>query len=294
MESKMKYLEWLIQLTKSQLPGVPERFGDLHLLCIFAVLVISLLVIILFSDTSDKCFRIIIGAAFLVMLIGECVKQIVYPLSVVDGQLVFNYSWWSFPFQLCSTPIYVLPLLCFLPDCKVRNLAAAYVMTYGFLGGVAVYISPGSVFCANKFLSYHSMLHHGLQILMGAYTMAYYRHRIKARFLAGGVFVFTLMFTIANLLNTVGYEFLVKKGLLIEGAEFNMFYISPRPDQLPAIFPELRSYIGATGYIAGYFVVVTIGAILVPALVGSFNKSVDEHMNALYNEPNSNDLIRYL
>ena len=290
----MKYLEWLIQLTKSQLPGVPERFGDLHLLCIFAVLVISLLVIILFSDSSDRCFRIIIGAAFFVMLIGECAKQILYPLSLVDGQLVYNYSWWSFPFQLCSTPIYVLPLLCFLPDCKVRNVAAAYIMTYGFLGGVAVYISPGSVFCANKFLTYHSMLHHGLQILTGVYTMAYYRHRIKATLLSGGVFVFTLMFTIANLLNTVGYEFLVEKGLLIEGAEFNMFYISPRLDQPVALFAELRSYIGATWYIVGYFIVVTIGAILVPALVSSFNKSVDEHMNVLYSDPNRNDLDRYI
>ena len=65
-----------------------------------------------------------------------------------------------------------------------------------------------------------------------------------------------------------------------------------RPDQLPAIFPELRSYIGATGYIAGYFVVVTIGAILVPALISSLNSSLDDHMNALYNEPD-NKLDQY-
>ena len=294
MESKMKYLEWLIQITKSQLPGVPERFGDLHLSFLFAISVISLLLIILFSDSSDRCFRIIIGIAFFVMLIGECTKQIVHPMSIVEGQIVYKYSWWAFPFQLCSTPLYVLPILCFLPDCKVRNVAAAYIMTYGFLGGVAVYVSPGAVFCANKFLTYHSMLHHGLQILTGVYTMAYYRQRIKATFLAGGVFIFSVMFTVANVLNTVGYEFLVKKGLLIEGAEFNMFYISPRLDQPVALFAELRSYIGATWYIVGYFIVVTIGALLVPALVGSLNKSVDEHMDCLYTEPNRNDLNRYL
>ena len=36
-----------------------------------------------------------------------------------NNTLIKDYTWSSFPFQLCSTPLYILPLIIFLKDNKV-------------------------------------------------------------------------------------------------------------------------------------------------------------------------------
>ena len=256
----MTLLEKMIAFTRIQ-GQTPTNYGKLHLNFIFAVLILCIVCVTLFKDTTDGGFRILIGVMFFAMLTGELIKQIFYPLSIVDGQIIKDYDWATFPFQLCSTPLYVLPLLILLPDCKVRDFAAAYIMGYGLLGGLAVYISPNAIFVSNMFLSCHSLVHHGLQILTGVYTASYYRRRINTSFILGGVGIFVIMFAIANIINTVVYDAWIAKGILFEGDAFNMFYISPRPGQRPMAFKKIY-YAAPIAYIACYFLIITAGALI--------------------------------
>lgn len=258
----MTLLEKIINFTKIQ-GETPQNYGKLHVWFIVAVLFASVALVLLFKDTTDARFRVLIGVMFLIMLAGELVKQVFYPLSIVDGQIIRDYDWATFPFQLCSTPLYVLPFLFLLPDCKVRDWTAAYIMSYGLLGGLAVYIAPNAVFVRNMFLSCHSMVHHGLQILIGVYTASYYRRRINTSFIVGAIGIFAVMFAIANVFNTVIYDALLAKGVLEEGISFNMFYISPRPGQKPMAFADFYYSVHPAIYIGGYFVLISAGALLI-------------------------------
>lgn len=272
----MRVLEKLIAFTKIQ-GQTPDAYGKLHLACIFAVILLSLLLAVCFRDVRDKRFRLLIGLMFIVMLVGELIKQTVYPLSIVDGAITVDYDFSTFPFQLCSTPLYVLPFLCLLPDGRARDIAAAYTMSYGLLGGLAVYISPGAVFVSNMFLSCHSMLHHGLQILTGVYTAAYYRRRIDRPFILGAIGVFTVVFGIANLLNTVVHDILIAKEILPYGDAFNMFYISPRPEQRPMMLADLYYRVHPAIYIAGYYVTITLAALILIYATYLLNKLARKH-----------------
>ena len=267
----MTFVKRLVEIMDTR-QETPKNFGSLHFAFIFAALLICAVLVVFFRNARDRDFRIIIGGMFSVMLVGELLKQLVFPLDIVDGRLVMNYLWSAFPFQLCSTPLYVLPFLFLLPDCRLRDFAASYIMTFGLLGGIAVYIAPNSVFVGNVFLSYHSMIHHGIQILSGVYTAAYYRRRINSDFVLGAIGVFTVMFIIANLLNTVGYDLLLEKGLITTENTFNMFYISPRPGQDPIMFKEFYSRVHPAVYIAGYFVLITAGALVIAYTVYLIHK----------------------
>ena len=247
--------------------GVPRFFGGLHFAFFFGVILTSVLLCVCFRDADDKTFRRIIAVMFLVMFVGEALKQLVYPLRIVNGELVYEYDWSFFPFQLCSTPIYVLPLVAFLPDSKVRDAAAAYLMTYGLTGGVAVYLFPSTVFVDPVFINYQTMIHHGIQIVSGVYIAAYYRRKLGKSFYIGAVCVFAVTYTVAFLLNTVFYDILLRMGWIGRTDVFNMFYISPRQGMmLPSLF-DFMEQLPPIVYMPGYFVVLSLAALLL--VVGS-------------------------
>ena len=246
---------------------VPRFFGGLHFAFFFGVILASVVLCVYCRDADDKTFRRIISAMFLVMLVGEALKQLVYPLRIMNGELVYEYDWSSFPFQLCSTPIYVLPLVAFLPDSKVRDAAAAYLMTYGLTGGIAVYLFPSSVFVGDIFINYQTMVHHGIQIVSGIYIAAYYRRKLGKSFYIGAVCVFAVTYTVAFLLNTVFYDILLRTGQIGRADIFNMFYISPRQGMmLPEMF-EAMEQLPPIVYMPGYFVLLSLSALLL--VVGS-------------------------
>ena len=242
---------------------VPKALGTSHILFVIGIVSLCALLFWKFRDTSDKNFRILIGVMFAIMLIGELLKQTLLNITIEEGKAVFTYNWTQLPFQLCSTPLYVLPFLTLLPDCRLRDFFAAYTMTVSLIGGIAVYLVPKTIFTTKVFCNIQTMIHHGLQIVSGVYTAMYYRRRINKRFYFDGICLFAVMFIIANLLNTVGYDMLVANGLITEGTKFNMFYLSPRADQsIPILSEFLKSFHPAV-YIIGYFVLVSLGAIII-------------------------------
>lgn len=271
----MKLIEGIINFFNIETQE-PAPYGGLHLSFLFLVIFISILLVSK-RDSSDAAFRIIIGVISVVMITFEGAKQVSTSMTVSEGAILFSYDWSSFPFQLCSTPLYVLPVLALLPDGRARDVAAAYTMTFGFIGGVAVYLVPQTIFTAFPAVNIQSLIHHGLQIVSGVYTAAYYRRRISGSFFLGGQVLFTVMITVANLLNTVVYDALVSHGFMEEGDGFNMFYISPRADQTPPIFEEFFKSIPPALFIVGYYLLLTAGAVVIMSAVRKAYESSRVH-----------------
>lgn len=258
----MWLIEKLVELSEQEVEK-PLPYGKLHLMFFLATVLVTLLICTAFKNASDRTFRIIIGVIATLMIFLEICKQLMISFYRPEGVIIFEYSWYVFPFQLCSIPLYVLPFLASLSDCRLRDLAASFTMTFALVGGVAVYLVPTSVFSVCPAINVHTMLHHGLQIVSGVYTATYYRRRITARFFIDGVIVFTLVFVMAHLLNTVGYDAFVAMGWMAEGTEFNMFHISPRAEQpIPILSTFLRS-INPIWILLGYYVIVILFALIV-------------------------------
>jgi hypothetical protein len=143
-------------------------------------------------------------------------------------------------------------------------------MTFGLIGGVAVYLVPKTVFTFRAAINVQTMVHHGIQIVTGVFTALYYKKRITHRFFFGGVALFGVFFAIANVLNTVGYDFFVRMGWMADGAAFNMFYISPYVNNdlpvLSTIYPLVPYPV--------YLIIYIFGFTLVAALVYAIEKGI--------------------
>lgn len=222
----MKFLESLFQFFDARMQ-TPTLYGWFHLLWLVITVAVAVILVVKFRDCNDKTFRRIMLIAWLFFLIPEVYKQLIYSISLSDGQWVWDFQWYAFPFQLCSTPLYVYPLVAFLKDGKLRDMAISFSALFAFFGGLAVMLYPGDVFISIIGINIQTMINHGGQVAFGIFCAARYRKQLSTRFWLKSLPIFGGLFLIATVLNIAAYHLLPLVGI---DETFNMFFISPYYD----------------------------------------------------------------
>lgn len=251
--------------------SIPVAGGAYHVLCVSAVLIVSFLVCVRLKNCGDKVFRRCVFVMWLSIFLFEIYKQVIFNIHDISGGYVFRYNWADLPFQLCSTPLYVLPFLAFLSDRPIRDFAASYTMTFTLIAGVAVYLIPSTVFSSNVILNIHTMLHHGMQIVSGVFVAIWYRKRICFEFYLKGVSVFVIMLAIAVFLNTAFYEYLIETKIISASEEFNMFYISPYQEHVMPVFRDFFAKLSPEDRPRIYFIGLSFAAAVTMLCVKSLS-----------------------
>ena len=110
----------------------PTVYGWFHILFVLLVAVATVLICVKYKNCDEKTLRRMIFVLWLVMVVLEIYKQLVYTFSFEDGVMSSDYQWYAFPFQLCSTPIFALPFVIFLKDGPVREAFISYSALFAF------------------------------------------------------------------------------------------------------------------------------------------------------------------
>lgn len=242
----MSFFDQIANFLSVQIP-TPASFGWFHLLFVGLMIVGTVILCITAKNCKDKTFRIIAFVSWLVMLVFEIIKQIVFSYN---GPGQWDYQWYAFPFQLCSMPLYVLPFIFLMKDCKVRDAFVAFMATFSFFGGLVVFIYPNDVFVEYLLVDLQTMIHHGLQIVLGIFFMVYYRKRLNLKFFAKGILVFLALATVAMGINLLAPTFTAET--------VNMFYISP---YFPCTLLILNGIYASVPYIV-FLLIYLLGFIL--------------------------------
>ncbi|MBR2343200.1 MAG: YwaF family protein [Clostridia bacterium] len=244
----VKLLEFLE--TKGE---TPTMYGAFHIVFIVLVALATFLLCKFFGSSSERTYRRIVLIGWIAMVVLEVYKQIIYAVSFENGAFVWDYEWYAFPYQLCSTPLYVMPFAALLKNGRVRDAAMAYLATFSFFGGLVVFIYPGDVFVSTIGISAQSMIHHGMQIVIGIYTAFYNRKRFNFGFFLHAVPAFAALCAAALIMNIGVYHAFAASG--IEDT-FNMFYISP---YFPCTLPLLGDVIWPNVPYAAFLVIYILG-----------------------------------
>ena len=195
----------------------------------------------------------------------EAIKQFLEAFYINDlGELAFDYGWAHFPFQFCSAPLYILPLIVFLPSGRLRESVAAFYSTYVLAAGLGVCIYPGTAFESTLFINVQTMLWHGTQVILGVFNTArrfYGKDKNNTgKYFLSGMPHFAVMLTAALILNEVVHAYLIATG---NGSKFNMFYISPYYESIFPIVPTLIESFPYFVTVIAYILVFTLFAYLV-------------------------------
>lgn len=237
----------------------PTNFGIYHIVCVLSVALLTVIASKLFANSSDRVIRRISGILWVIVLLLEIYKQTIYGLSLEDGKFVWDYAWYAFPFQFCSSPLYILPIIAFAKNEKLRDACVSYMMTFSLFAGLAVFCYPNDVFVETIGINLQTMIHHGSQIFIGILYAVNYRAKLGKKFFLSGVLVFVVMTFIAMTLNICTYHAFMKFGI---DETFNMFYISPYFD---CTLPVLNLVYGRVPYVA--FVCVYFFGFILCALI---------------------------
>lgn len=229
----MPFVEQLLNIMRYEISEAPEMGSAFHLVFCLLAVALTLALTLKQRDASDRTFRKIVAIAWSVMVVLEIYREATYSFSIGDGGIVYDYAWWQFPFQLCATPLYVYPLIFLLKDCPLRTAAVTYAATFAMFGGLAVMVYPGDVMTALIGVSVQSMIHHGLQVVIGIYCAVYYRKRLTHEAFLSAIGVFSVLASLALTLNIATYHLFPVFGV---NDTVNLFFISPYyPCTLPVL-----------------------------------------------------------
>ena len=211
---------------------VPPLFGWFHIVSLILIITGCVFAGIYGKNFTDKGLRRFLFWTWIFLIIGEIYREFAFGIQSTDP-ISLSYPWFIFPFQFCSSPLYALPFVIFLPEGRVRTAFMAFLTTFCFFGGAVVMIYPGDVFYTVLGVSIQAMTHHGAMAIVGILMVSYNAKKLKPSFYLKGGIVYAGFVATAMVLNVVGYNLLRANGI---GDTFNLFYISPYfPTTLPIL-----------------------------------------------------------
>lgn len=192
----------------------PTLYGWFHLLSLAIVIIGAVIAAVKFKNISEQNLRIVLIVFSVVLLLFEVYKQLIF-----SYQANWDYQWYAFPFQFCSTPMYVGLVAGITKNSRFRESLVAFLGTYGLFSGTAVMFYPSTVFVETIGINIQTMIHHGSMAVIGVGLLA---TKVKSQpqsiIKAGAVFAVLMLMAMA--MNELFNRY-------IHDGVFNMFFINP-------------------------------------------------------------------
>ncbi len=212
-----EFLHWF----QAEMPK-PQILGWFHIMWLLITIIACTIIFIYRKQMSKKCVNLILLIVGILLILFEIYKQLEFSFNYNggNGQSYWDYQWYAFPFQFCSTPIYVMALAGILKKGKCYDCIISYLATYALFGGLVVLLYPYSVYTKVIGINIQTMFWHSSMLVVGFMLLATKSVDLHIKTLLKASIVFVIMLVIALILNIVWHYC---------GNEetFNMFYISP-------------------------------------------------------------------
>lgn len=230
--------------------AVPEPGSAFHLLFVLFGLAAALWLsrrAAAFCRKNEKApFRFLLLCG-LILAAGELYKQL-FLYEIVNGG---RYNWWYFPFQLCSTPMYLCLLLpLFQRRRRAAGLLFTYLQDFSLLGGVMALAEPSGLFHPYWTLTLHGLLWHILLVFLG---LTIFRAGLADPGVRGYARTLPLLFLFCLIATAIN---------VATGGQADMFYISPYYPVTQVVFHRLSLLFGTPAGIALYLLALCLGGLL--------------------------------
>lgn len=249
MVQSLELLGKLLQILDADMQ-VPKMYGWFHL-TFFGLSILAGILLCLLGKKDEAFVRRLLIISAVIMLVLEIYKQINYTLSYDGARINADYQWYAFPFQFCSTPLYVSFLGGFVRSKKLHEASCAYLVTFALFAGLCVMFYPRQVFISTIGINIQTMLCHGAMISVGIYLLGSGYVKAEHRTILKAIPVFAVCVLAATVMNEIAYF----SGLL-ETETFNMFFISPHCDPSLPVYSLVQAVVPFPWctfiYIAGF------------------------------------------
>lgn len=259
----MEILRSILTFLDADMP-TPTAYGWFHLLWLALIVIGVVYVCTKRRNDSPETIRKVVLLTAVVVIILEVYKQIVFTFSCTEAGIAAAYQWYIFPWQFCSTPMYVGLLAGLTRKGKIHNSLCAYLTTFAVFAGTAVMLYPNDIYIGTIGINIQTSVCHGSMIVIGAYLLATGYVKLEHKTILKAIPTFAVTIGVAMILNEVA-----QITGLNEEHTFNMFYISPyHPGTLPVYsliqqvvpYPlNLIIYIVGFGFLGWLMLLIAMG-----------------------------------
>ena len=253
----MNFFEQIIYMLQGTMEE-PKAFGWFHLLWIFIVIFSLLILYKLKNKYCEKQLKTVLFIYGFGALVLEIIKQVIWSFNYENGIVLWDYQWYAFPFQLCTTPIYVSLICLFLKDNKLRKSLLSYMAFITILGSITTIIMPDSCFVETIEVNIHTMWLHCGSLVVSIYLVMTKEVELSFKNLVNAFVVFLMFVCLAECLNIVVFN----SGIL-NGETFDMFYISPYFISDLPVFNQIQENFPFVVFLISYILVIFIGAFVI-------------------------------
>lgn len=249
----------------------PQAFGWFHLMCWGLVIIITtLLCLYAVKHRNDqeklvRFTRIVVLTYSILGIILEIYKQLNFSFNSTSGE--WSYQWYAFPFQFCSTPMYVGLIAGCCKEGGFQKFLYSYLATFALFAGLSVMFYPGDVFTRTIGINIQTMVCHGGMVVMGIYLWFSKQVKFEFKTILKALSVFCVLVTVALIMNVIFNS-------TGNTATFNMFFISP---YLPCTLPILNMVYKAVPYpifLIIYIIGFTLAAFIMLLVAIGINRLV--------------------
>ena len=247
----MQFLKNILSVLDGKMP-TPSMYGWFHIMCLFLMVALCVVFFIFRKRISQKTVNIILLTTGIVCILFEVYKLLIMNF---DSNGLTDFMWYIFPFQFCSTPMYIMLLSGILRKGKIYDCLISYLATFAFFAGVAVMLYPSTVFISLIGINIQTMIVHGSMVVIAFMLLVTKTAKFEWKTLLKASIVFVIMVTMAMIMNLI---------FNATGSPdtFNMFFINPRftceIPLLSAIQPNVPYIFFLLIYILGFTLCATI------------------------------------
>ncbi len=254
----------ILQILDTQMK-TPLSYGPFHLLWLGFTVAASLLLAFYGKKMQTKTINKIVLVTAIVTIALEIYKQINFTFG--DGSAAPAYQWYAFPWQFCSTPMYIGLLAGLTKKGKFHDALCAYLSTFGLFAGIAVMLYPGDVFIGTVGINIQTMVCHGGMVVMGVFLLASGHVKAELRTILKALPVFITVVLMAVAMNETAY----RTGLLEEHT-FNMFFVSPYCEPSLPVYSLVQGVLPFPWSLVVYVLGFTAAAVLILAVAMGLGK----------------------
>lgn len=254
----------------------PELYGWFHILWLAITAAVTAALCVFLKGAPSGKIRAVVLAVAVVVSVLEVYKQINFTFSVSDGKITADYQWYAFPFQFCSTPMYIGLLAGLTKKGRIHHALNAFLATYAVFAGVCVMLYPGDVFIDTVGINIQTMICHGSMITVGVLLLYTGYVPCTHKTVLRAMPVFAICVGLAAIFNEIAHA----SGLLATET-FNMFFISPYCEPSLPVYSLVQQVIAypwnlviyILGFSAAAYLILLI-AILIRKTAQKYTKEV--------------------
>ena len=238
----------------------PTTYGWFHLAWLAASILLILILSLRKEQQHERKLKTILLVYGIGALLLETIKQIIWSYNYDPAAQTgyWDYQWYAFPFQLCTTPIIISLICAFLKKGSLRSWLLSFMAFVTILGSIATALYPEACFVRTVMVDIHTMYLHFGSLVVSIYLLASGEVKVRFKNLLRGYGVFLVFALLAQILNISIY----RSGIL-HGETYNMFYISPYFTSSLPVFDTIQGKVSFPVFLLLYLIAIFLGAALI-------------------------------